>query len=65
PGIRRFVWEHFQNLNRIVTRMRYAGGTFSGVKSVLIAREIMVIGHRCTPEGRLPDESRVATIRNW
>ena len=64
-GIRRFVWEHFQNLNRIVTRMRYAGGTFSGVKSILIARETTVIGHRCTPEGRLPDESRVVAIKNW
>ena len=65
PGIRRFVWEHFQNLSRIVTRMRYAGGTFSGVKSILIARETIVIGHRCTPEGRKPDESRVAAIRHW
>jgi hypothetical protein len=23
PGIRRFVWEHFQNLNRVVQRMKY------------------------------------------
>ncbi len=23
-GIRRFVWEHFQNLNRVVQRMKYA-----------------------------------------
>jgi hypothetical protein len=22
-GIRRFVWEHFQNLNRVVTQMGY------------------------------------------
>ncbi|KAF9800393.1 hypothetical protein IEO21_10373 [Rhodonia placenta] len=64
-GIRRFVWEHFENMNRVVTRMRYAGGTFSGVKSVLIAREIMVVGHRCTPQGHLPDGSRVAAICNW
>lgn len=65
PGIRRFVWEHFQNLNRVVQRMKYAGGTFSGHKLVLCAREITVLGHRCTPEGRLPDETRVAAIRNW
>lgn len=45
--------------------MRYAGGTFSGVKSILIAREFLVIGHRCTPEGRLPDQSRVKAITNW
>jgi hypothetical protein len=32
-GIRCFVWEQFQNLNRVVARMAYAGGTFSGKKS--------------------------------
>src|ERR1700704_1626432 len=33
PGIRRFVWEHFQNFNQVVQRIKYAGGTFSGVKT--------------------------------
>ena len=65
PGIRRFVWEHFQDLNRIVQRMKYSGGTFSGFKSILCAREIMVLGHRCTPEGRLPDDIKVKAIVNW
>ncbi|KAJ3499308.1 hypothetical protein NLJ89_g10112 [Agrocybe chaxingu] len=65
PGIRRFVWEHFQNLNRIVQRMKYCGGTFSGLKSVLCAPEITVLGHRCTYQGRLPDLKRVAVISNW
>jgi hypothetical protein len=65
PGIRRFVWEHFENLNRVVQRMMYCGGTFSGPKLFLCVPEISVLGHRCTPEGRLPDESRVSTIRKW
>jgi Integrase zinc binding domain/RNase H-like domain found in reverse transcriptase len=65
PGIRRFVWEHFQDLNRVVQRMKYSGGTFSGYKSTLCAPEITVLGHRCTAEGRLPDPSRVAKIVNW
>src|SRR5258708_20416361 len=25
----------------------------------------MVLGHRCTPEGRLPDTTRVNKISNW
>ena len=62
PGIRRFIWEHFQGLNRIVQHMKYSGGTFSGYKSVLCAREISVLGHCCTPEGRLPDPSKVDKI---
>ena len=64
-GIRRFVWEHFQDLNRVVQRMKYCGGTFSGFKSVLCAEEITVLGHRCTINGRLPDDTRVSKIVNW
>ena len=65
PGIRRFVWEHFQDLNRIVQRMKYSGGTYSGVKTTLCASEITVVGHRCTYEGRLPDQGKLSTIVNW
>jgi hypothetical protein len=65
PGIRRFVWEYFQGLNRVVQRMKYCHGTFSGYKAILCAEEITVVGHRCTVDGRLPDESRVAKIVNW
>src|ERR1700690_1157297 len=64
PGIRQFVWEHFQNLNRIVQRMKYCGGTFSGKKSFLCVVEIMVLGHRCNSEGRLPDEGLIDKLKN-
>ncbi|KAI0054531.1 hypothetical protein BV25DRAFT_1771307, partial [Artomyces pyxidatus] len=65
PGVRRFIFEHFENLNRVVQRMKYSGGTFSGFKSLLVAEEIIVVGHRCTYQGRLPDESRIEKILNW
>jgi hypothetical protein len=65
PGIRRFVWEHFQGLNRVVQRMKYCGGTFSGYKATLCAEETTVVGNRCTYEGRLPDDGRIAKILNW
>ena len=45
--------------------MKYCGGTFSGKKSLLCAREITIVGHVCTPEGRVPDPSRVDKIVNW
>lgn len=64
-GIRRFVWEHFQNLNRVVQHMKYCGGTFSGPKTVLCAAEITVVGHCCTIDGRLPDVDRVGVIEQW
>ena len=64
-GIRRFIWEHFQNLNRVVQRMKYCGGTFSGSKTVLCAEEITVVGHRCTVNGRIPEMDRIGVIERW
>ena len=64
-GVRRFFWEHINNVNRIVQCIKYSGGTFSGHKSWICCAEITVLGHRCTTQGRLPDESKVAAIRNW
>lgn len=64
-GIRRFVWEHMQNLNRVLQHIKYSGATFSGFKSVLCADEIIVVGHRCTYEGRKPSENRVGVIERW
>ena len=63
--IRRFVWEHLQNVNRVVHRIRKAGGTFSGKKSDFCLPEVIVVGHKCTYEGRLPDETRVQKVRDW
>jgi hypothetical protein len=62
PGIRRFVWEHFQNMNRVVQHMKYCGGTFSGPKTILCAAEITVVGHKCMYDGRLPETDRVGVI---
>ena len=45
--------------------MKYCGGMFSGKKSLLCAQEITVVGHVCTPEGRVPDPLRVDKIVDW
>jgi hypothetical protein len=65
PGIRRFIWEHFQNVNRVVQHMKYSGGTFSGFKVILCAQEFSIVGHRCTPCGRITDDSFIAKISVW
>ena len=45
--------------------MKYSGGTFSGKKFLVCAREITVVGHVCTPEGHVPDPVKVDKIVNW
>lgn len=64
-GIRRFVWEHLLNVNRILQRIRHAGGTFNAKKSFFAVPKIKVVGHMCSIEGRTPDESKVQKIRDW
>ena len=64
-GIRRFVWEHMQNVNRVLQRMKYAGGTFSGKKSFVCNSETMVVGHRCTYAGRLPEDRIADSVLTW
>ena len=64
-GIRRFIWEHIQSVNRILQRMKYCGGTFSGKKTLVCAAEIEVVGHTCSLEGRKPSDDKISTIMNW
>jgi hypothetical protein len=55
PHIRWFVWEHLNNVNRILQCIKHAGGTFSAKKSHFCVPSAVIVGHQCTYEGRLPD----------
>ena len=65
PGIRRFIWEHAVDMHRIMHRVKDAGGTFSGLKTQICLPEVVILGHKCTPEGRTPEDNRVSKIMNW
>jgi transposase InsO family protein len=65
PGIRRFIWEHAQDVNRIMHRIGKAGATFSATKCQICLPEVLIVGQRCTPEGRLPDNDKVEKILKW
>ena len=65
PGIRRFIWEHAQDVHRIMHRIKCAGICFSPKKTQICKREAIIVGQKCTPEGRLPEENRVSKILNW
>lgn len=65
PGIRRFVWEHAQDVHRIMHRIACSGATFAPKKTQMARPQVVILGQKCTPEGRLPDDSKVSKIRNW
>jgi hypothetical protein len=63
--IRRFIWEHAQDVHRIMHRVKCAGGTFSGTKTQICRPDVLIVGQRCTPEGRIPDEKKMSAIIDW
>jgi hypothetical protein len=65
PGIRRFIWEHCIVINCILQCLENVGATVSTSKFVLAAPTATIIGHKCTFEGHMPEESKVQKIRNW
>jgi hypothetical protein len=65
PTIQHFIWEHFENLNRVVQCMKYCGGMFSGPKLFLCIPKIIVLGHRCNIEGRMADPMQINAVSKW
>jgi hypothetical protein len=65
PGIRRFIWEHLNDVHRILHRLKCAGATVSAKKLFVAVPEVVILGHKCTYEGRVPDDSKTAKIRDW
>lgn len=64
-GIRRFIWEHANDVNRVVHRMKMAGASFSPKKAQMGKEEAEITGQLCTFEGRLPTPTRVTKINKW
>lgn len=64
-GIRRFVWEHCNDVNRVLHRLAHAGATVSASKLFICHSEVIVVGQMCNYQGRVPDESKTMKIRTW
>jgi len=62
PGIRRFVFEYLENVNRILQRMKHTGGTFSGPKTTIYNDHIIIVGFECSYEGRKPTNNAIRKI---
>ena len=65
PGIRRFIWEHANDVHRIMHRVGEVEGTFSPKKTQIAKSEAIILDQKCTFEGRIPDDSKVEKIVNW
>ncbi|KZT31267.1 hypothetical protein SISSUDRAFT_995348, partial [Sistotremastrum suecicum HHB10207 ss-3] len=64
-GIRRFIYEHLTDVNRILHRLAHAGATVSAKKLFICVPEVTILGHTCNFYGRKADNSHVSKIVNW
>ncbi len=65
PGIRRFIWEHAQDVHRVLHQVHCAGATVSSKKAQICLPEALIVGQRCNAKGREPDTEKTSKILNW
>jgi hypothetical protein len=65
PNIRRFIWEHAQDVHRIMHKVKLSGATFAANKAQICLPEVLIIGQTCSAAGRSPDTAKVDKILNW
>jgi hypothetical protein len=64
PGIRQFVLEHIQSLDRTLVRLERAGCSI-GPKSQFCIDGINIVSFVCGAEGWSPDNAKVIKILEW
>jgi len=62
PGIQCFMWEHCNDVNRILHCLKHARATVSVKKLFMCQSEVIVIGQTCTYKGHIPNVTKVSKI---
>ena len=61
-GIKRYVFEHIQNLDKILADLDQAGIIIAGAKSQFSQARLKIVGYICDADSRHPDTSKVLKI---
>lgn len=64
-GVRRFVFEHAQQVDRVLTDIARADATVSAKKSWWGVSRMRVVGYEVDQNGRYPSKDKVAKILDW
>ncbi|GBG65080.1 hypothetical protein CBR_g49154 [Chara braunii] len=65
PGVRKFVWDHLQDIKDLLQRFQVYNITASGSKSILAVPDLTIQGFRCGAYGRKPDPTKTDKISQW
>ncbi|PLW57900.1 hypothetical protein PCANC_01042 [Puccinia coronata f. sp. avenae] len=64
-GIRRFIWEYAETLERVLFRIEESGLTVSASKLAACVPALEIVGHVVCKEGRRMAKSKVNKILSW
>ncbi|GBG72582.1 hypothetical protein CBR_g12153 [Chara braunii] len=65
PGVRKFVWDHLQDIKDLLQRFLVYNITARGPKSIVAVSEVTILGFRCGAYGRRPDPAKTDKISQW
>ncbi|MGQ3285766.1 RNase H-like domain-containing protein [Bosea sp. (in: a-proteobacteria)] len=65
PGIRKYVLDHINDVEEILSDLQYAGLTVSCLKSYFGYDQVVILGTICNQFGRIPESGKVEKIRNF
>ncbi|GBG78610.1 hypothetical protein CBR_g27836 [Chara braunii] len=65
PGIRRFVWDHVQDLCKVLDLLKEYNLTVSGPKSRHCMSGATILRYVCDERGRRPDTKKINKILEW
>ena len=65
PGIRRYMWEHLNDVHWVLHRIIEAGGTVSAKKMQLFQSKVTIVGHKCSAKGREPVDDHIQKVLDW
>ena len=62
PGIKQYVIEHIQNLDKVLADLKQAGVTIAGAKSQFCQAGLKIVGFICDADGCHPNTAKVLKI---
>lgn len=64
-GVRRYIFEHAQQVDRVLTDIARAEATVSAKKSWWGVSRMVVVGYEVNQQGRYPSKHKVSKILDW
>ena len=63
-GCRKFVKDHINDCEKILSKLEQVHLTLSGIKSIFGQNEVLIVGHMCGWYGRKPSPTKINAIQN-